>query len=64
MYDGRAPTHPMGVCLSIGLISTAIGGSMIEQWLLNDTMHDNCANLSIAKVSDIDTKRTDVDADV
>ena len=45
----------MGVCLSTGLISTAIGGSMIEQWLLNDTMHENCKNLSIAKVPKIDT---------
>jgi hypothetical protein len=32
---------------TLGLISTAIGGSMIEEWLMNDTIA-TCQNLSIA----------------
>lgn len=31
----------------LGLVSTAIGGSMIEEWVPNTTI-DNCKNVSIA----------------
>lgn len=40
----RAANQPVP---AIGLISTAIGGSMIEEWLLNDTIA-SCKNLSLA----------------
>ena len=30
------------------LISTAIGGSMIEEWMTNETIANSCQNVSIA----------------